>query len=417
MVVEVSPPPYIEYEPFLAPESAGALGLILVGQAAFAIEKQLPSVGRGRLNIVLRQPFLPNIDTEELTRQLHLLFSLVLLRDFDLTVRFEVMTSPATEASLARRNAVCLFSGGVDSLCGILRANSQFGSVRAMFCSHRDQSKIHGIVKQLATKLLAPSSIDLMVMRVPEIGKGRFSQLRGFLYFTSGLAVSWLSGSKNFVVSEVGPTMYQPRFGPLDQVTLTSHPYIVQASVAIAALFFRGAKMRLPFENKTKAEVMAQCPRPDLIPLTHSCITQRFGRHDGTCYGCIMRRLAALASGVVDVIYDRDPLADETARDDNLIGLLDYCLNVQQGYKTVPLFRRENIDMFHKWDLFRRYSLDVYGALWILLERGVVLTPRVREFYDRSRETVGEEAFRERVEVLRAGRHGLEPAASARTAK
>ncbi|HEX9942918.1 MAG TPA: hypothetical protein VGG03_12935 [Thermoanaerobaculia bacterium] len=403
----VSPAPHNEYLPFLSPEGADALGLLLLGQAAFALEKRLLEVSPQRVEIIIRQPFLPSVNTTEVASELRLLFNLVLLRDFELSIRFEVSEPVQANGQFGSANAVCLFSGGVDSVCGILETLRKTDQVHALFCSHVDQSKINGIVRRLSAKLLEPAGIKLAIFRMPEIGRGRFAQLRGFLYLTTGLAVAWLARSAELVVSEVGPTMYQPRFGPLDQVTLTTHPYVVERVRVISALFLRAARIELPFENNTKAEVLAQCRRPDVITHTHSCITQRFGRHDGTCYACIMRRLSAVASNVLDVEYDRDPLTDETARADNLIDLLDYCLGMLTNYGEMPAFRRENIEIFGKRDLFRRFSLDMYSALLVLTNRGVTLARPTREYYGRALEAVGRELLNKRIEVLRSMRENV----------
>lgn len=378
------------------------MALSLVGHAAFVLEKELTRKTVQRVSIVISQPFLPNVDAEILARELRLLFNLVLLRDFDLAVHFEIESTSQEKELDVFAEVICLFSGGVDSAAGILRVAQESKSICALFCSHADQSKIYGIVQRLSLELVTANEAELMVVRVPEIGKGRFAQLRGFLYLTTGLAVAWIKRSSKLVVSEVGPTMYQPRFGPLDQVTLTTHPYVIERALAVSALFGNPAGVDLLFEDSTKAEVMAQCSRPEMFPLTHSCITQRFGRHDGTCYGCVMRRLSAIAAGVVDVKYDRDPITDERANDDNLISLMDFCLDVLDGYEKMPLFRRENIDMFGKHDLFRRYSLDVYGSLFLLSSGGSRLAPRVGELYMRCLERVGQDVFEERIEILRS---------------
>ena len=93
---------------------------------------------------------------------------------------------------------------------------------------------------------------------------------------------------------------------------MTTHPKVVQlAGQAINLLLGRKITIKTPFENLTKAEVVAISPMKPAIKLTHSCITHRFGNHDGTCYGCVLRRLATTAADVPDVKYLKNPIARE----------------------------------------------------------------------------------------------------------
>ena len=56
---------------------------------------------------------------------------------------------------------------------------------------------------------------------------------------------------------------------------MTTHPKVVQlAGQAINLLLGRKITIKTPFENLTKAEVVAISPMKPAIKLTHSCITQ-----------------------------------------------------------------------------------------------------------------------------------------------
>jgi len=126
----------------------------------------------------------------------------------------------------------------------------------------------------------------------------------------------------------------------------------------------------LPFEDLTKAEVMAISPEKDGLKATHSCISQRFGRHDGTCYGCVIRRLGGLASGVEDVKYDRNPIEDESASVGNLFSLLTYCYDILTNYQGMESYEIETVEAYRKRDLFHRFALDNFAAIHRLVSGG-----------------------------------------------
>ena len=52
---------------------------------------------------------------------------------------------------------------------------------------------------------------------------------RGMMYIFD----SFCFKQRNIVVAECGTTMYQPKFSPFDEVTLTTHPQIIDSSKKI----------------------------------------------------------------------------------------------------------------------------------------------------------------------------------------
>jgi hypothetical protein len=184
--------------------------------------------------------------------------------------------------------------------------------------------------------------------------------------------------------------MYQPKFGPLDRVTMTTHPYVVALSKrVIETLLDREVEILLPFEDLTKAEVMALAPRRRGLAGTYSCVTQRFDRPDGTCYGCVIRRLAALAAGVRDTRYYKDPLLDAKAARGNLLALLRFCLDYLADPGTMEEHEVGEIEAYHKQDLFRRFALDNFAGIHRLVLRRRSLAPDVRRVYGYCLEILG----------------------------
>jgi hypothetical protein len=298
---------------------------------------------------------------------------------------------------------LCLFSGGADSLTGILTAHEALPNLQGVFCAHADQGKIVKIVEYLATAAFDPIDLQLRKISVPPVGVRGYAQLRGFLYCVAAASWMHLVGAHTLIVTECGPTMYQPMFSPLDSVTMTTHPVILHhAKIVIEAVLGRNIRLVTPFENLTKAEVIALCPRPDLLPHSHSCISQRFGSHDGTCYGCVIRRLACIAAGVPDVAYNRDPICNDRASAGNLLTLLTYCHDILTAYEQMETFEVEKIERYFKFDLFRRFALDQFAAIHALLRRRVVVTSAEHHIYMGVVNCIGADSLDARLDDLRA---------------
>jgi len=219
-------------------------------------------------------------------------------------------------------------------------------------------------------------------------------------------AAAWMHvlQAGRLIVTECGPTMYQPRFSPLDSITMTTHPVVVRFSKqVIETVLGREIDILLPFEDLTKAEVMAVSPEKEGLRATHSCISQRFGKHDGTCYGCVIRRLAAVASGVDDVTYDRNPIEDEDARAGNLFSLLTYCYDILTNYHGMESYEIEAVQAYGKHDLFRRFALDNFAAIHRLISGGYRVQSSIQRMYEGLIAEIGTGVLETRIAELARG--------------
>ncbi len=135
---------------------------------------------------------------------------------------------------------------------------------------------------------------------------------------------------------------------------------------------------------------------------THSCVTQRFGNHDGTCYGCVLRRLATIATGREDVHYLKNPIADPSAHAGNLLSLLTFCEDILTRYDEMEEYEIGIVNHYGKKDLFVRFALDNFSAIHRLMtERKAVQRP-VRQSYDTVLRAIGANVLEARLATLRA---------------
>jgi 7-cyano-7-deazaguanine synthase in queuosine biosynthesis len=388
---------------FSLPTDSPGLNALIIGSAIFEIEQALRMDQFRRIVIPVYGSKEIKHDLVVIGRLIHELLIFTLVEDID--VQFRLVENQQTSFDVAREERsvtnICLFSGGTDSYSGVLVTQQSLGNLEAAFCAHTDQAKTVHIVENLERKILRRKGIDTVKVRVPSIGARGYAQLRGFLYLLAATSVAHKLNSKRLVVTECGPTMYQPRFSPLDSITMTTHPFVVRTASEIASLLLqRELEVVTPFEDLTKAEVIAICPQKEGLKHTHSCISQRFGTHDGTCYGCVIRRLATIATGVEDVKYSRNPLSDSNANAGNLYSLLTFCYEVLTAFNEMEEFERGMIDTYRKRDLFRRFALDNFAAIHKMLSENKRVVRPIREMYESLTQKLGTRIFEDRLKQL-----------------
>lgn len=304
--------------------------------------------------------------------------------------------------------AVVLFSGGLDSLAALMSATRHFSNVAALFVAHSDQGGLVKIVNDLEKSALASKGVRFQTIHVPAIGRSGYSQMRGFLYVMCGVLFAHATRGKNVIVGETGPTMYQPQFGPFDQVTMTSHPIILKAVARIASALPRPVRIVVPLEDLTKAEAVRSIETEDFkyLPYTHSCVSQRFRDHDGTCYGCVIRRIGTLVAGAPDVQYRKDVLSDQSARVGNFVSLLRFCNDVLNRAESLPSFSSVAIEEYGKLDLFKRFAQDTFCSLDMYRESGGRFSPRILKAISAYVSPAELVAFADRAKIVRRGRKG-----------
>lgn len=379
--------------------------LLNVANAVFNLEK-LIKVGKRLDKIVI--PLSPEImsrtDLVVLRTELEDLILNVLIEkvEIEFTKDFHIYHKIKNRLELQSIETVSLFSGGVDSYSGILNWFERYGNITGISVIHGDQPWGSNIVDRITAKIKTSYEIPFYKMYAPKMMSRGYSQLRGFLYSLYGGIYLSMMNAQNLLISEVGPTMYQPRFSPFDTVTMTTHPFVLKKVKRILKLMLdREIRIIVPFENMTKAETAAASPLKDGLPLSHSCISLRFGRSDGTCYGCIIRRLGLLVAGVPDTEYMKDPLGDKGANADYLMSLMGFSYDLLTDFNQMLDMSVENIVDYGKLDLFKRFALDTFAGLYIYQSEIGPLNPLLSRLYEDAINVLTEQKLEKRIAKVR----------------
>ena len=238
---------------------------------------------------------------------------------------------------------VALFSGGLDSLAGVLnRLESTTDTV--CLVSHQSQPGTVKTQRQLvaAIKDQYPERVfhykfecHLKGMRAVE----ETQRSRAFLYTSIAFAISQAFGQDGFSVYENGITgMNFPRRADLTgaRASRTTHPKTIhKLNKFFSLLFERDTQIQLPFLWKTKTDIMGLLlagSHQGLIPSSVSCSKtfQNLGQatHCGGCSQCIDRRFAAYASKADDIdesgIYASDIISTAISDRETKMTVVDY---------------------------------------------------------------------------------------------
>lgn len=208
-----------------------------------------------------------------------------------------------------RPQAVVLFSGGLDSLVGVI--DRLEAGQRLVLVSHYDFGQLAATQQTLAAALAGhygPARLHHLPLRVqfPE-SQELTLRSRSLLYLALGLTgAAAFGGETPLIVPENGwvslnPPLTLNRLGTYS--TRTTHPCFLER---LADLWREAGILNPvinPYQGATKGEMLERCRNPallkQLVPLTVSCARPVVFRWQsgpagscGYCYPCLLRRAA-----------------------------------------------------------------------------------------------------------------------------
>lgn len=222
------------------------------------------------------------------------------------TVRFNAggKQPPTFQPKLSDRTAVCLFSGGLDSLIGAL--NLLLANERPLLVSQASPQE-GPVQRYLAERIgLADHRFE---GRATERGQQPYelsSRARSILFIAYGVLAAERIGGR-LVIPENGlislnPPLTPRRLGSLS--TRTTHPHYISELNAILQGAGLSVELVNPYGLITKGEMLAACSHPmltKLAPLSYSCGKgKRLHQQCGQCVPCLIRRASFLGAGIAD---------------------------------------------------------------------------------------------------------------------
>ena len=250
-----------------------------------------------------------------------------------------------------RFDAVCLFSGGLDSLAGAIDLLEELPAGRLALVGHHDSTLTQGTQEALAVaiaKAYGQHRVALIRAFARAAGFREHQEVplptrtetttrsRSMLFLALGLAAAAAQGpairlrtaENGFIALNV--PLIAARLGSCS--TRTMHPHFLELLQDALASVGLANPTENPYAASTKGEVLLRSRNPDLLgrlaPESVSCARPEQGRYEGAPYGncgycfpCLIRRAAMHAAQLDqggqyrrDVCRDSSVLAPWTAR-------------------------------------------------------------------------------------------------------
>lgn len=243
----------------------------------------------------------------------------------------------APSQQLFPADAVCLFSGGLDSLTGAIDLLEK--GHRVVLVGHYDSNPLRPRQVRLFERLRdhygaervfhrpfylrAAGATEQQARPLPS-GREPTTRSRSFLFISAASVVASAHGLDRIYMPENGYIglnipLEASRLGACS--TRTTHPHFMERLGAAFDDVGIAITIENPFRLKTKAEVLSGCRNQDLltslIEETVSCAHPEVGRwaregyrNCGYCYPCLMRRVSLFGLGADDASTYRVDVGD-----------------------------------------------------------------------------------------------------------
>lgn len=237
---------------------------------------------------------------------------------------FKHIAKAPTKLPLTKFDEICLFSGGLDSLIGVIDILDQKRT--PILVSHywdSETSKAQTALLNLLKRKYIASEFKSLRVRLGfdknHVDTGEIEnslRARSFLFFAlAALAASALSGSTDVIVPENGLIGLNVPLDPLrlgSLSTRTTHPYYMARVNDLLQAIGLPVTLRNPYRHQTKGEMVRNCRDLPLLRTmsehSMSCSSPAKARykglkpqHCGTCVPCLIRRASLQAGlGILD---------------------------------------------------------------------------------------------------------------------
>jgi 7-cyano-7-deazaguanine synthase in queuosine biosynthesis len=239
----------------------------------------------------------------------------------------ELATVPDNAAPIGDVDAVCLFSGGLDSLTGVIDLLETHPAGRLCLLSHNEGGQASSTQDTLLAQLvqhygpdrlitqrlyLRPAPVNIHQHRPLPPARENTTRARSLLFLTAALALAASVSSRTPVyIPENGfiginVPLTRARVGSYS--TRTTHPHFIKEVGRAAVAIGVTNPIRNPYRLSTKGELLAGSANPELLaslaPLSLSCshpeaarYVQRPQGNCGYCFPCLIRRAAMAHAG------------------------------------------------------------------------------------------------------------------------
>lgn len=240
---------------------------------------------------------------------------------------------------LTQPDAVCLLSGGLDSLIGAIDRLVAKPGDKLLFVGHHDGQMAgplddqKGLLQPLRSAY--PDRTASLLVRIGHTGTAEEITLRSrsFVFIALGMYASAALGNVPLIMPENGTISVNVPLTPSRRgscSTRTTHPHFMQLMRIIVAGLGGTGHLENPLQFKTKGEAVMQCLNQQFLASVAnnsvSCAkrghkrtwVRRTANGCGRCMPCIYRRAALHSAGLDTEMYGLDICKNEVDVDNRL---------------------------------------------------------------------------------------------------
>ena len=242
---------------------------------------------------------------------------------WQISIRGGGVAAPKFPAKLSDRDAICLFSGGLDSLLGALKLVGK--GRRPFLVSQGSPKEVHP--QDYLSQMIKLNSFrfDGRVNERWEAPYEGSTRGRSLLFFAYGVVAASAHNLGEILIPENGLIAINPPFTPRrlgSLSTRTTHPYFLSELEGVLAGAGINIKLTNMFEGMTKGEMLKECKHTDIAKLaaaSYSCGKgKRLNGQCGRCVPCLIRRASFLAAGIADKSVYKTKIEKSKKNDDVL---------------------------------------------------------------------------------------------------
>jgi len=285
-------------------------------------------------------------------------------------------------------NAVCLFSGGLDSLIGAINLLAENNTNNLLLIGHYDSSGAKAAQERLFQSIWTTYQrraipLHIRVSHLPAAANELTFRSRSLIFIALGLYAARRFGNdiplyapENGLIALNIP-LTPSRAGSCS--TRTMHPYFLNGLRSVLESLGITNPILNPFQFKTKGECMVACKNINLLKSiannSVSCshpnrrqnwIRKKNVNHCGYCIPCIIRRAAMHKAGIddglnygFDICRDELKIEDLVKRANDLRAMINF---INEKYNVTDLARLisqvANIENIDKYAVFAHRGYD-----------------------------------------------------------
>jgi hypothetical protein len=263
-------------------------------------------------------------------------------------------------------NRIILFSGGLDSLAGVIESLNMDHNLFVYLVSHKSNHKVIktqkilvDYLKQKYTSRINEFNFDCHFKHYREEEGTQRSRM--FLFSAIAFAICSSYKKDDFYIYENGITSINlPKQGDVmnARASRTTHPKTIFLLNEFYKYFGQRYSILTPYINKTKKdviEIIKNNNESSIISSSISCSTVRDSRihsHCGICSQCIDRRFAVFALDLeeYDEVYEKDFISCDNDKETR-----------NRLYGTIRLAAMEEIKS--KSDFIKKYATELFDVI------------------------------------------------------